>query len=91
MDYFAVGICWFRYWGFLLFAVPSKWFAELVPLCIALAGIILLFPHHPKQSTGTMAGNSKLLVNRELVSSFRLSVFLLLEFTLAFSMQVLEY
>ena len=46
--------------AFLLFAVPSKWFAELVPLCIALAGIILLFPHHPKQSTGTMAGNSKL-------------------------------
>ena len=35
--------------AFLLFAVPSKWFAELVPLCIALAGIILLFPHHPKQ------------------------------------------
>nr|WP_302117848.1 sulfite exporter TauE/SafE family protein [uncultured Limosilactobacillus sp.] len=46
--------------AFMLFAVPSKWFANLVPLCIALAGIILLFPHRPKQSTGTMVGNSKL-------------------------------
>jgi uncharacterized membrane protein YfcA len=46
--------------AFLLFAVPSKVFADLVPLCIAAAGIILLFPHHPKQGQATMAANSKL-------------------------------
>lgn len=44
----------------LLFALPSKLFAELVPLCIAAAGMILLFPHHPKQAAPTMAGNSRL-------------------------------
>lgn len=46
--------------AFLLFAVPSKWFAQLVPLCIAAAGIILLFPHRPKQARSTMVENSKL-------------------------------
>lgn len=46
--------------AFLLFTVPSKWFTELAPLCIALAGVISLPPHHPEQSTGTMVGNSKL-------------------------------
>ncbi|MBD5805764.1 sulfite exporter TauE/SafE family protein [Limosilactobacillus walteri] len=46
--------------AFLLFAVPGKLFAELVPLCIALAGIILLFPHHPKKAAPTMGANSKL-------------------------------
>lgn len=44
----------------LLFALPGKFFQDLVPICIGLAGIILLFPHHPRQAHGEMAKNSRL-------------------------------
>ena len=32
----------------LLFALPGKLFQELVPFCIAVAGIILMFPHRAR-------------------------------------------
>lgn len=41
----------------------------MVPLCIALAGIILLFPHNPKQGAATMGENSKLF-GRSRISQF---------------------
>ncbi|KRM25278.1 membrane protein [Limosilactobacillus panis DSM 6035] len=45
----------------LLFALPGKLFQELVPFCIAIAGIILLFPHRARQATGEMAADSRSL------------------------------
>lgn len=44
----------------LLFTLPGKFFQELVPFCIGIAGIILLFPHRPKQAKPLMAQNSRL-------------------------------
>lgn len=46
--------------AFVLFAVPSKIFADLIPLFIAIAGIILIFPHQPKQASPVMAKNSRM-------------------------------
>lgn len=45
----------------LLFALPGKLFQELVPFCIAVAGIILMFPHRPREAQGGMAANSQAL------------------------------
>lgn len=45
----------------LLFALPGKLFQELVPFCIAIAGIIIMFPHRPRQAQAAMAANSQSL------------------------------
>lgn len=45
----------------LLFALPGKLFQELVPFCIGVAGVILLFPHRPRQAQSGMAANSQSL------------------------------
>lgn len=58
--------------AFLLFAVSSKVFADLVPVCIAAAGIILLFPHHPRQGEPTMVANSKLFGKSRISQFFAL-------------------
>lgn len=46
--------------AWLLFALPGTWFKYLVPICIGIGGIILLFPHQPKQAQSTMSANSKM-------------------------------
>lgn len=43
----------------LLFALPGKWFQELVPICIGIAGIILIVPHKPQQAHSQMVQNSR--------------------------------
>lgn len=63
--------------AFLLFAVPSKWFAELVPLCIALAGIILLFPIIRNKVRGRWQEIVNYLVNHGSVNFYQSLVFLL--------------
>ncbi|MGN1280169.1 MAG: sulfite exporter TauE/SafE family protein [Limosilactobacillus sp.] len=45
----------------LLFALPSKWFQELVPICIGLAGIVLIVPHRPRQAHPEMVQNSRVV------------------------------
>lgn len=45
--------------AWLLFALPGTWFKYLVPICIGLGGIILLFPHQPKQASASMSTNSQ--------------------------------
>lgn len=47
--------------AFLLFALPGKLFQELVPFCIGIAGVILLFPHRPRQAQEVMAANTQSL------------------------------
>lgn len=44
----------------LLFALPSKWFQELVPICIGIAGVILIMPHHPRQAHAELVQNSRM-------------------------------
>lgn len=43
----------------LLFALPGKWFQDLVPVCIGLAGIILMMPHKPRQAHPELVQNSR--------------------------------
>lgn len=43
----------------LLFALPGKWFQELVPICIGMAGIVLMVPHKPRQAQPEMVQNSR--------------------------------
>lgn len=43
----------------LLFALPGKWFQELVPLCIGAAGVILIMPHKPRQAHPELVKNSR--------------------------------
>ncbi|MCH3921447.1 sulfite exporter TauE/SafE family protein [Limosilactobacillus sp.] len=43
----------------LLFTLPSKYFKELVPFCIGAAGIVLLFPHRPRQARPELVQNSR--------------------------------
>lgn len=45
----------------LLFALPGKLFQELVPFCIGAAGVILLFPHRPRQAQPEMVANAQSL------------------------------
>lgn len=47
--------------AFLLFAVPGAVFADVVPFCIAIAGVILIKPHHPQQGGPTMGANTKMV------------------------------
>lgn len=44
----------------LLFALPGKLFQDLVPICIGLAGIILIVPHQPRQAQTQMIKNSRM-------------------------------
>lgn len=53
----------------LLFALPGKLFQELVPFCIAVAGIILMFPHRARQGQGTMAANTQSLGRHRLYTA----------------------
>ena len=46
--------------AWLLFALPGSWFKYLVPICIGIGGVILLFPHQPKQAQATMSANSRM-------------------------------
>ncbi|KRM36925.1 sulfite exporter TauE/SafE family protein [Limosilactobacillus pontis] len=43
----------------LLFALPSKWFQDLVPICIGAAGVILIMPHKPRQAHPELVKNSQ--------------------------------
>lgn len=55
--------------AFLLFALPGKWFQELVPFCIAVAGVILLFPHRARQAQPEMAANTHSLGKNRLYTA----------------------
>lgn len=43
----------------LLFALPSKWFQDLVPICIGAAGVILIMSHKPRQAHPELVKNSQ--------------------------------
>lgn len=45
----------------LLFTIPGKFFQDLVPFCIGIAGIILLFPHRAQQAHSNLAKNTQAL------------------------------
>ena len=43
----------------LLFILPSKWFQELVPICIGMTGIVLIVSHKPRQASPVLVQNSR--------------------------------
>lgn len=61
----------------LLFTLPGKFFQELVPFCIGIAGLILIFPHRPRQAQEAMAANSHSLGRHPLYTALTaLGIFL---------------
>lgn len=55
--------------AFLLFTLPGKLFQELVPFCIGIAGVILLFPHQPRQAQAAMVANTQSLGKNRLYTA----------------------